>query len=94
MTTLPKLTFGPRRDGDPITYDIMIGGAVVGELKRYADGDGQFCTDCELEFLGLATAERTAQKAQRDLVRTWEAFSALDRRLVLALGVTRRMAGD
>ena len=91
MTAIPKLTFGTRQDGDPITYNILVDGAVVGELKRYPDADG-FCTDTGLEELGLTTTERTAQKAQRDLKACWKAFNDSERLLVIALGRTRRMA--
>ena len=91
MTAIPKLTFGARQDGDPITYNILVDGAVVGELKRYPDADG-FCTDSELEELGLTTTEARAQEAKRDLARSWKAFNDSERLLVIALGRTRRMA--
>ena len=92
MTTLPKLTFGPRLvAGDPITYDILIDGSKVGELKRYADADG-FCTDAGLEELGLTTSERTAEKAKRDIARDWKAFNDSERLLVIAYGRKLRKA--
>ena len=87
MTSIPKIDFGPRVEGDPVTYDVLIDGRKVGELRR-PHAAKNMSTDPGLTVLGLRTTEGTAEAAKKVLRRIWKGFNDSERLLVTALGST------